>query len=91
MLEEEKTRLKRQFADKKDLMEKKIRFENEERMKALTDQMKAEFGHQQRLSDNRHQEALMHREKDLSLKLDDMQRRMEQEAIAREQAIEEKT
>ena len=45
MLEEEKTRLKRQFADKKDLMEKKLRFENEERMRALTEQMKQEFNH----------------------------------------------
>ena len=54
MLDEEKTRLKRQFADKKDLVEKKLRFENEERLKALTDNMKKEFAHSQRLSDNRH-------------------------------------
>ncbi len=40
MLEDEKTRLKRQFADKKDLMDKKLRFENEEKLKAMTDAMK---------------------------------------------------
>ena len=32
----------------------------------------------------------MQKEKELQCKLDEMQRRMEQEAIAREQAIEEK-
>jgi len=32
----------------------------------------------------------MRKEKDLSLKLDEMQRRMEQESIAREKVIEEK-
>lgn len=32
----------------------------------------------------------MSKEKDLQCKLDEMQRRMEQEAIAREQVIEEK-
>ena len=45
MLEEEKAKMKRQFADKKDLLEKKLRFENEERLKLLTDNMKSEFGH----------------------------------------------
>ncbi len=84
MLEDEKTRLKRQFADKKDLMDKKLRFENEEKLKAMTDSMKQEFGHNQRNSDNRHYEQMMQKEKDLSLKLEEMTRRMEQEAIARE-------
>ena len=45
MLEDEKTRLKRLNADKKDLMEKKLRFENEEKLKAMNDNMKSEFGH----------------------------------------------
>ena len=45
MLEEEKAKMRRQFADKKDLLEKKLRFENEERLKLLTDNMKSEFGH----------------------------------------------
>ena len=90
MLDEEKTRLKRQFADKKDLMEKKIRFENEERMKALTDNMKQEFAHTQRIADNRHRDIVMQKEKDLNLKMEEMSRRMEQDAIAREKAIEEK-
>ena len=45
MLEDEKTRLKRINADKKDLMEKKLRFENEEKLKAMNDNMKSEFGH----------------------------------------------
>ena len=45
MLEDEKTRLRRQFNDKKDLLEKKLQFENEERLKILTDNMKTEFGH----------------------------------------------
>ena len=90
MLDEEKTRLKRQFADKKDLIEKKLRFENEERLKALTDNMKQEFAHSQRLADNRHHDQIMTKEKDLNLKMEEMQRRMEQDAIAREKAIEEK-
>ena len=77
MLDEEKTRLKRQFADKKDLMEKKIRFQNEERMKALTDNMKQEFAHTQRISDNRHRDIVMQKEKDLNLKMEEMSRRME--------------
>ncbi len=84
MLEDEKTRLKRAFADKKDLMEKKLRFENEEKLRVMTDQMKQEFGHNQRISDNRHHEQIIMKEKDLSLKLEEMQRRMEQEAMARE-------
>lgn len=45
MLEEEKTRMRRQFAEKKDLLEQKLRFENEERLKLLTDNMKQEFSH----------------------------------------------
>ena len=45
MLEDEKARLRRQFNDKKDLMEKKLRFENEEKLNSMTDAMKQEFGH----------------------------------------------
>lgn len=56
MLEEEKAKMRRQFADKKDILEQKLRFENEERMKLLTDNMKSEFNHNQRISDNRHYE-----------------------------------
>lgn len=56
MLDEEKARLKRQFNNKKSLLEEKLRFENEERLKTLSDSMKAEFGHNQRLSDNRNNE-----------------------------------
>ena len=37
MLEDEKTRIRRQFNDKKDLMEKKLRFANEEKLKAMSD------------------------------------------------------
>ena len=40
MLEDEKTRLKRQFNEKKDLLEKKLRFENDEKLKSMTDAMK---------------------------------------------------
>ena len=65
MLEEEKTRMRRQFAEKKDLLEQKLRFENEERLKLLTDNMKQEFSHQQRLNDNRHYEQIMQKEKEL--------------------------
>ena len=43
MLEEEKTRLKRQFADKKDLLEKKLQFQNEEKLKATIDALKNDF------------------------------------------------
>ena len=64
--------MKRQFADKKDLLEKKLRFENEERLKAMTDNMKEEFGHNQRIADNRHHDAIMAKEKDLQLKLEEM-------------------
>ena len=56
MLEEEKARMRRQFNDKKDLLEKKLRFENEERLKLLSDNMKNEFSHNSRLNDNRHYE-----------------------------------
>ena len=59
MLEEEKARMRRQFNDKKDLLEKKLRFENEERLKLLSDNMKNEFSHNSRLNDNRHYEQLM--------------------------------
>ena len=59
MLEEEKSRMRHQFADKKDLLEKKLEFENEERLKLLTDSMKNEFSHNQRLNDNRHYEQIM--------------------------------
>lgn len=45
MLEEEKVRLKRQFNNKKGLLEEKLRFENEERIKAISDSMKSEFAH----------------------------------------------
>ena len=65
MLEEEKTRMRRQFAEKKDLLEQKLRFENEERLKLLTENMKQEFSHQQRLNDNRHYEQIMQKEKEL--------------------------
>ena len=40
MLEDEKTRLKRQFNEKKDLLEKKLRFENDEKLQSMTDAMK---------------------------------------------------
>ena len=43
MLEEEKNRLKRQFADKKDLLEKKLQFQNEEKLKATIDALKNDF------------------------------------------------
>ena len=59
MLEEEKSKMRRQFADKKDLLEQKLRFENEERMKLLTDNMKSEFNHNQRISDTRHYDQIM--------------------------------
>ena len=65
MLEDEKNRIRRQFNDKKDLLEKKLRFENEEKLKVLSDQMKSEFGHSQRIADNRHYEQQMQKEKDL--------------------------
>jgi len=45
MLDDEKVRLKRQFNNKKSLLEEQLRFENEERLKALSDSMKSEFGH----------------------------------------------
>ena len=35
MLEEEKLKLKQQFAEKKDLLEKRVRFENEERLREI--------------------------------------------------------
>ena len=57
--------MRRQFAEKKDLLEQKLRFENEERLKLLTDNMKQEFSHQQRLNDNRHYEQIMQKEKEL--------------------------
>ena len=40
MLEDEKLKLKQQFAEKKDLLEQKVRFENEERLREIQDQMK---------------------------------------------------
>ena len=65
MLDEEKARLKRQFNNKKGLLEEKLRFENEERLKALSDSMKAEFGHNQRMAENRNHEQIMSKERDL--------------------------
>lgn len=67
-----------------------MRFENEERLAKLQESMKGEFGHSQRISENRHQDQIMNKERELQLKLEDMTRRMEQDAIAREQAIEER-
>ena len=90
MLEDEKARLKRNFNNKKGLLEEKLRFENEERLKALADSMKAEFGHNQRLAENRNNDMLVQKERDLQVRLEETQRRMEQDAIARERAIEEK-
>ena len=90
MLEDEKSRMRRQFAGKKDLLDKKLRFEAEERIKMLTDNMKAEFGHNQRIAENRHYDELMAKEKDLQLRLEEMQRRMEQESMQREKVMEEK-
>ena len=52
--------------------------------------MKSEFGHSQRINENRHQDQIMNKERELQLKLEDMTRRMEQDAIAREQLIEDK-
>ena len=63
--------MRRQFAEKKDLLEQKLRFENEERLKLLTDNMKQEFSHQQRLNDNRHYEQIMQKEKELQCKLEE--------------------
>ena len=51
--------------------------------------MKSEFGHSQRIADNRHYEQQMQKEKDLQLKLEEMQRRTDQECQGREQAMEE--
>ena len=52
--------------------------------------MKGEFGHSQRISENRHQDQILSKERELQLKLEDMSRRMEQDAIAREQLIEDR-
>lgn len=52
--------------------------------------MKSEFGHSQRINENRHQDQIMNKERELQLKLEDMTRRMEHDAIAREQLIEDK-
>ena len=90
MLEEEKLKLKQQFAEKKDLLEKRVRFENEERLREIQDAMKAEFGHQQRVAESRHREEIMQKERDLQNRLEEQQRRMEMESIHREQALEEK-
>ena len=43
MLEDEKCKLKQQYAEKRDLLEKKVRFENEDRLREVQDQMKQEF------------------------------------------------
>ena len=51
MLEEEKLKLKQQFGEKKDLLEKRVRFENEERLREIQDSMKQEFAHQQRIAE----------------------------------------
>jgi len=51
--------------------------------------MKNEFSHSQRVADNRHYEQMMQKEKDLSLKLEEMSQRMENESIAREKTCEE--
>ena len=90
MLEDEKCKLKQQFAEKRDLLEKKVRFENEERLREIQDQMKSEFGHQQRIAEQRHYDEMMQKERDLKNKLEQEQRRMELESIHREQALEEK-
>ena len=55
----------------------------------MTDAMKQEFGHSQRVLDNRHYDQMMQKEKDLSLKLEEMQRRMENESLAREKTVED--
>lgn len=49
-----------------------MRFETEERIKMLTDNMKTEFGHNQRVAENRHYDEIMSKEKDLQLKLEEM-------------------
>ena len=54
MLEEEKTKLQRQFNDKRDLLERQLKRENEDRLQALTDHMKSEFNHSQKVGDDRH-------------------------------------
>ena len=51
--------------------------------------MKNEFGHSQRIADNRHYDQMMQKEKDLQMKLEEMQRRQDNECIAREQSQEE--
>ena len=90
MLEDEKCKLKQQYAEKRDLLEKKVRFENEDRLREVQDQMKQEFAHQQRIAEQRHYDEIMQKERDLKNKLEQEQRRMELESIHREQALEEK-
>ena len=63
--------MKQQFTEKKDLLEQKVRFENEERLRELQDQMKAEFGHQQRVAEARHYEEMMQKERDLQNRLEE--------------------
>ena len=65
MLEEEKLKLKQQFGEKKDLLEKRVRLENEERLREIQDSMKVEFAHQQRIAEQRHYDEIMQKERDL--------------------------
>ena len=90
MLDEEKKKLQRQFADKKAMLEKRVKLENEERLKEITDRMKIEFSHAQRLQEDRHYEQMTQKERDMKLRMDDQQHRVEVEMIDREKLLEDK-
>lgn len=59
-------------------------------MRVLTEQLKSEYSTSQRVAENRYLEQLMGKDKELAIQFEEMQRRMEHDAIAREKSIEEK-
>jgi hypothetical protein len=72
-------------------MEKRVRIENEDRIHAMQEKMKQDFSNAQRLAEQHHYEAMMQRERDMQLKLEDERRRLETDFAMRERAIEDRT
>lgn len=89
MLEEEKHKLRAQYADKKELLERRVRIQNEQRIAEMQDRMKQEFGHQQRVAENRHKDELMEKERQIAGRIQEMERRAENEIVQRERQMEE--
>lgn len=72
-------------------MEKKLKYEQEERIRYLQEKMRVEFANQQRVVEQQHYDQMMQREREMQFRFDDERRRLETDCEIRVKTIEDRT